>query len=85
MDTLIQKIFFKIIKIINFRGDLTDNSVKKEALPATVFNSDTVLIHVLLTSVAVLAEISLRLPRKVFTFIIKKYVYSIKVSKNILI
>ena len=32
MDTLIQKIFFQIMKIINFRGDLTDNSAKKEAL-----------------------------------------------------
>ena len=32
MDTLIQKIFLQIIKIINFRGELTDISAKKEAL-----------------------------------------------------
>ena len=34
------------------------------------------------TSVAVLAEISLRSPRKSFIFIIKKYIYRIKVSKK---
>ena len=34
MDTLIQKIYFQIIKINNFRGELTDNSAKKEALAA---------------------------------------------------
>ena len=34
------------------------------------------------TSVAVLAEISLRSPRKLFIFIIKKYIYRIEVSKN---
>ena len=33
------------------------------------------------TSVAVLAEIPLRSPRKLFIFIIKKYIYRIKVSK----
>ena len=33
-------------------------------------------------SVAVLAEISLRSPRKLFIFIIKKYFYRVKVSKN---
>ena len=32
LDTLIQKIFCQIIKINNFRGELTDNSAKKEAL-----------------------------------------------------
>ena len=32
LDTLIQKIFFYIMKINNFRGELTDNSAKKEAL-----------------------------------------------------
>ena len=36
-------------------------------------------------SSAVLAEISLRSPRKLFIFIIKKYIYRIKVSKNKLI
>ena len=36
-------------------------------------------------SVAVLAEISLKPPRKIFIFIIKKYIYRIKVSKNKLI
>ena len=32
MDTLIQKIYFQITKINNFRGDLTDISAIKEAL-----------------------------------------------------
>ena len=32
---MIQKIFFRIIKINNFRGELTDNSDKKEALTGT--------------------------------------------------
>ena len=32
-------VFFKIIKIINFRGDLTDNSAKKEALDTKVLRS----------------------------------------------
>ena len=36
MDTLIQKIFLKIRKINNFRGELTDNSAEKEALVLTV-------------------------------------------------
>ena len=35
MDTLIQKRFLQIIKIINFRGELTDISAKKEALAYT--------------------------------------------------
>ena len=34
------------------------------------------------TSVAVLAEMSLRSPRKLVIFIIKKYIYRIEVSKN---
>ena len=38
-----------------------------------------------ITSVAVSAEISLRPPRKLFLFSIKKYIYGIKVSKNKLI
>ena len=33
-------------------------------------------------SVAVLDEISLRSPRKIFSFIITMYIYRIKVSKN---
>ena len=32
LDTLIQKIFIKIMKINNFRGELTDISAIKEAL-----------------------------------------------------
>ena len=32
LDTLIQKIIIYIIKLNNFRGDLTDISAKKEAL-----------------------------------------------------
>ena len=37
---------------------------------------------VVMTSVAVLAEISLRSPRKLFIFIIKHIMYRIKVSKK---
>ena len=37
------------------------------------------------SSVAVLAEISLSSPRKLFIFIIKKYISRIKVSKNMII
>ena len=48
--------FVFIVKINDFRGDLT--------------------------SVAVLAEISLRSPRKVFNFIIERHTYRMKVSKN---
>ena len=48
-----------MVKINNFRGDLTDISAKKEAL-----------------------EISLRSPRKMFMFSIKKCIYTIKVSKK---
>ena len=36
MDTLIQKRCFEIIKINNFRGELTDISARKEALVRTV-------------------------------------------------
>ena len=32
LDNLIQKLFFQIIQFISFRGELTDNSAKKEAL-----------------------------------------------------
>ena len=39
--------------------------------------------HIALTNVAVSAEIALRSPRKLFIFIIKKYIYRIKVSKKI--
>ena len=35
LDALIQKTFFYIIKINNFRVELTDNSAKKEALNIT--------------------------------------------------
>ena len=35
MDTLNQKVIFQIMWINNFRGDLTDNSAKKEALSST--------------------------------------------------
>ena len=35
-----------------------------------------------LASVAVLAEILVRSPRKLFTFVINKYTYRIKVSKE---
>ena len=36
LDTLIQILFFQIMKINNFRGDLNDISAKKEALESTV-------------------------------------------------
>ena len=42
LDTLIQKIFFEIIKINNFRGELTDNSAKKEALIGILLCRDTI-------------------------------------------
>ena len=34
LDTLIQKIFFQMMKINNFRGDITDVSAKTESLAA---------------------------------------------------
>ena len=43
---------------------------------------DTLIVFI---SVAVLAEISLRSPRKLFILMINKYFYRIKVSKNQLI
>ena len=52
------------MKINNFWGDLTDVSAKKEALLLGV-----ALRHVAY-SVAVLAEIPLRSPKKIFIFII---------------
>ena len=36
LDNLIQKKYFLIMKIHNFRGDLTDTSAKKEALRMTI-------------------------------------------------
>ena len=38
LDTLIQKLCFSIMKLNNFRGELTDNSAKKEALFSTSVN-----------------------------------------------
>ena len=43
---------------------------------------EAVLEGALTTSAAVLAEISLKSPRKIFVFIIKKFIYRIKVSKK---
>ena len=57
------------MKINNFRGELTDNSAKKEAL------------LVVLASVAVLAEIPLRSAQKTFIFIIKKWSVGSKYPK----
>ena len=37
LETLIQKTYFEIMKINNFRGDLTDISAKKEALETILF------------------------------------------------
>ena len=51
----------------------TSNSSRRSLSPVLVY---------LLISVAVLAEISLRSPRILFIFIIKKYIYRIKVSKK---
>ena len=39
LNTLIQNIFFKIMKLNFFRGDLTDISAKKEALDKTIVGS----------------------------------------------
>ena len=39
-------------------------------------------LAMLVCSFAVIAEISLKSPRKIFIFIIKKYIDQIKVSKN---
>ena len=60
-------------KINNFRGELTDDSAKKEALSVCC---------TLGISVAVLAETSLKSPRKLFIVIIKKCFYWIKVSEK---
>ena len=96
------------MEIINFRGDLTDNSAKKEALVETTAlplmrayedlgpsgtvketpltarncNYEVRLAAGVYTSVAVLAEIPLRSPQKLFIFIIKIYIFWLKVSKN---
>ena len=45
MDTLIQKICFEIIKINNFRGELTDKSAKKEALATTQRFKLTIIVQ----------------------------------------
>ena len=42
-----QKIFFKIVKIINFRGDLTDNSAKQEALVLLPFGHPECILFLL--------------------------------------
>ena len=54
---------------------------------ANSFCCDNILVAkmffgITVTSAAVLAEILLRSPRKLFIFIIKKHIYTIKVSKN---
>ena len=79
---MIQKLYFFIIKINNFRGEVSSISAK----PATLVPASMqVCVGLVRGSVAVLAEILLRSPRKLVIFIIKKYIYSIKVSKNKLI
>ena len=56
---------------------------KASKLPEIIVGDD--LLHIppsVLTSVAVLGEISLRSPRKLFIFIIRKFFFMIKVSKK---
>ena len=70
-----------MIKMNNFRGDLSGISAEKTSL---VLACGRFLES---SSVAVLAEISLRSPRKLFIFTIKSHIFWIIVSKqtNILI
>ena len=42
LDTLIQNIFFEIMKLTNFRGELIDISAKKEALVDSMLYLTTV-------------------------------------------
>ena len=63
--------YFLKIEVSKFWGNLRDVLAK----PATLVE----------TSVAVVAEISLRLPRKLFIFIDIKYIYWIKITKIMLI
>ena len=79
-DTLIQKRFIHIMNVNIIHVDGTDISAKKEALDENRLGAELVL-----GSVAFLAEIAFRSPRKLFIFIIKTYIYRIEVSKNKLI
>ena len=63
------------MEINDFRGELTDNSAEKEALikcEALVIQNYCTSYGADWSSEAVLAEISLRSPRKLVIFIIKK-------------
>ena len=62
----------------NFQGELTDISAKKEALDRVC--ACTVRGHE--EQCFFIAEISVRSPRKLFIFIIEKYICRMKVSKK---
>ena len=62
-----ENIILQIIKINNFRGDLTDNSAKKEALVTRC--------------VFIIADISVRSTQKQLTCDMSNNIYSIKVSQ----
>ena len=61
------------MKMTKFQGELTDIPAKKEPLALALCK---------VSNVAVLAEIPLRSPQKLFICIIKKYICWVKVSKN---
>ena len=69
MDTLIRKIFFSIMKIDNFWGDLSDVSAKKGPLP-THFKRLSTLMSVPSDQKSIseqyLAEISVDHPKNYF-------------------
>ena len=67
MDTLTQQIIFLIIKINNFRGDLSGISAKTATL---------------VKSVLVVADLLVELTRQLFSFIRKATVYRAKVPNN---
>ena len=70
------KYIFLIIKTNVFRGGLTDISADKASLLRTLNE------FYQMSSVADIAETTLRSPRNIFIFIIKKIIFRIKVSKN---
>ena len=73
------------MKIINFRGDFTDISAKKEALVLTLLYTVmcTAPVHKYSgASGPVLAELSVRSPRKLFIFNIEECLSRIKECKT---
>ena len=81
---MLPKIVLWIIKVITSRGVLTDVSAKTKVQSSTRSTQPTrglVFSEGLTISVTVLAEISLRSPRKLFIFTKKKF-SKITVSKR---